>query len=127
MINGSKIRRPLIMVLAILLGCASILIGVVVGLCAAIGLFVTIWGPEAILGPPPGFLAFLGFITIMLPGMLMGVVTSYVIVILPLSFRLNSWYLAGCQDRRVAYYAKGLSTLMESWSEEQMKRDNSKK
>ena len=54
----------------------------------------------------------------------MGVITSYVLVLLPLSIRMNNWNLACCSDRRVAYLADGLSQLMINFRQDQLKRNN---
>jgi hypothetical protein len=59
------------------------------------------------------------FSSIAVAGMMMAWISVYVLVILPLSIRLNSWALAGCNGRLIAYYAKGICKLMKGWEEYQ--------
>jgi hypothetical protein len=115
-------RKKLLLaiVLIMTLGCAFFLACLLFGICAAVGFFVTVWGPKAILGPPPGFLSFLCFVAIAIIGTVMAAVSSYVLLILPLAIRWNNCSLAGCDDRRVAYYADGLARLMERWRSDQL-------
>jgi hypothetical protein len=117
-------RRRLLIAIALImtLGCAFFLTCLAFGICAAVGFFVTVWGPKAILGPPPGLLSFFCFIAIALIGSIMAAISSYVLLILPLAIRWNNCSLAGCDDRRVAYYADGLAKLMEIWRSDPVKQ-----
>ncbi len=121
MSRGRK-RLLLSIVLIMTLGCPFFVACLLFGIFAAVGFFVTVWGPEAILGPPPGLLSFACFIGIAAIGMMMAAISSYVLLLLPLAIRWNNSSLAGCDDRRVAYYADGLARLMERWRSDQGKQ-----